>query len=115
MSAGREVANAPGAVLPVRVARRLLVLAAAMAGVLLPAGPAAAHATLLTTVPAAGYAGAGPVRQVVLVFDEPVTVTADSVRVTDAAGRRVPGATLRTAADGRQLTLPLVRQRRSAN
>jgi len=110
VTAGRAVANAPGAVLPGRVGRRLLVLAAAVAGVLLPAGPAAAHATLLATVPATGYAGAGPVRQVVLVFDEPVTVTAHSVRVTDAAGRRVPGAAVRTAAGGRQLTLPLTQQ-----
>jgi len=110
VSAGRTVAAGAGTALPARVGRLLVVLAAVMVAVVLRAAPAAAHATLLATVPAAGYAGAGPVRQVVLVFDEPVTVTAGSVTVADAAGRRVAAAAPRTAVGGRQLTLPLAQQ-----
>lgn len=50
-------------------------------GVLL-AGPAAAHAVLKSTSPAAGYSTAGPVRQVTLTFSEPVTATAAAVSVS---------------------------------
>ncbi len=87
--------------------RAAAVAAAAFAVVVATAGPAAAHPTLLTTVPAAGYTGAGPVRQVVLAFDEPVTATAGAVTVASAADHREPTKPLQHKAGDRQLVLPL--------
>ncbi len=80
---------------------------AALAILVVVAGPAAAHPTLLTTVPAAGYSGAGPLGQVVLAFDEPVTATAAAVQVTGADGRPVPTGPLQRQAGDRELILPL--------
>lgn len=87
--------------------RAAAIAAAVFAVVVAAAGPAAAHPTLLTTVPAAGYTGAGPVRQVVLAFDEPVTAAAGAVTVTSVAGRRSPTRPLERKAGNRQLVLPL--------
>lgn len=80
----------------------------AFAALVMTAGPAAAHPTLLTTVPAAGYTGDGPVRQAVLAFDEPVTATAAAISVTTASGHHEPTGPLQRQAGGRQLVLPLV-------
>lgn len=87
--------------------RAVAVIAVALVALVTTAGPAAAHPTLLTTVPAAGYTGDGPVRQAVLAFDEPVTVTADAISVTTAAGHHEPTGPLEQQAGGRQLVLPL--------
>ena len=64
--------------------------ALAMAGAALAvAAPAAsAHAALLFTSPAAGSAVPAPPEQVVLTFDEPVTLAGPPVVLTDAAGHR---------------------------
>ena len=75
----------------------VLVLLAVAAAVLVPAGAASAHAELLGTSPASG-AVVRHVHQVVLRFDEPVTVAADSIEVTDPAGRRVDSGRARAAA-----------------
>jgi copper transport protein len=92
-----------------RVGRRAAaVTVVALAAVVAAAGPAVAHPTLLRTVPAAGYTGDGPVRQLTLAFDEPVTATADALAVSTAAGSHVPTQPLRREAGGRQLVLPLV-------
>lgn len=88
--------------------RGVAVLLLALAALLAAAGPAAAHPTLLMTVPAAGYTGDGPLPQVVLAFDEPVTVTADAVSLTSASGQHVPTRRLQRRAGGRQLILPLL-------
>lgn len=91
-----------------RAAARSLTLAVSVLALLLMlAGPAAAHPTLLTTVPAAGYGSDGPVGQIVLAFDEPVTATPGAVTVTRIAGRRQPAKPLQLRAGGRQLVLPL--------
>ncbi len=88
--------------------RAVAVIVVALAALVTTAGPAAAHPTLLTTVPAAGYTGDGPVRQAVLAFDEPVTATADAISVTTASGHHEPTGPLQRQAGGRQLVLPLV-------
>lgn len=91
-----------------RVGRRLAaVLGATVAILLVTAGPAAAHPTLLTTVPAAGYSGAGPVRQVVLAFDEPVTATDTAVHVMRADGTPIATGHLQRTGGDRQLVAPL--------
>lgn len=91
-----------------RVGGRLTAVALAAFAILVAvAGPAAAHPTLLTTVPTAGYSGAGPVGQVVLAFDEPVTATATAVQITGAGGQPVPSGPLQRQAGDRQLILPL--------
>jgi len=88
-----------------RVAAVVLVAFAALVAV---AWPAAAHPTLLTTVPAAGYTGDGPVRQIVLAFDEQVTATSSAITVTSSAGHREPTGALFREAGSHQLVLPLV-------
>jgi len=72
----------------------LLVLLVAAAAVLLPVGAASAHAEILGTSPGAG-AVVQHVHEVVLRFDEPVTVAADSIEVTDPDGRPVDSARAR--------------------
>lgn len=54
--------------------------------VLLPAGPAAAHATLVSSDPAEGEVLETTPDVVTFTFDEPVALTAGSVQVFDAAG-----------------------------
>lgn len=91
-----------------RIGRRLVaIVGAAFAILVLAAGPAAAHPTLLTTVPVGGSSGQGPVSQVVLAFDEPVTATPEALHVTDITGRRVSTGPLQHRAGDRQLVLPL--------
>jgi copper transport protein len=75
---------------------RLFRLASALLGVLAMAGavlaataPAAsAHAALLFTSPAVGAAVPSPPAQIVLTFDEPVTLAGPPVALTNAAGHR---------------------------
>ncbi len=73
----------------VRTRRRLCGAVAAVLAVLavlLGAGPASAHATLVSTDPAEGSVVATVPDVVTFTFDEPVNLTGDSVRVFDAAG-----------------------------
>ena len=71
---------------PLRVACALALLALL---VLLPAGPAAAHATLVSSDPAEGEVLEETPDVVTFTFDEPVSLTAGSVQVFDAAGEAV--------------------------
>ncbi len=57
--------------------------------VLLPAAPASAHATLVSTDPSEGSVVQGVVQTVSATFDESVGVSDDSLRVFDPAGHRV--------------------------
>ena len=75
----------------------LLVLLVAATAALLPAGAASAHAELLGTSPPPG-AVVQQVHEVVLRFDEPVTVTADGIEVTDPSGRRADSGHARAVA-----------------
>jgi copper transport protein len=52
--------------------------------------PAAAHAVLEASVPAAGERIARPPSEITLTFDEPVETSLGSLRVLDAAGRELP-------------------------
>ncbi len=54
---------------------------------LLPAPRAAAHATLLATTPPAGYAVATAPRQLILDFDEPVSIVPGALTLTGPAGK----------------------------
>jgi copper transport protein len=77
-----------------------VLLAVAVAAVLLlgPAGPAAAHATLVSTDPAQGEVLQEAPERVVFTFDEAVRGVPDAVRVFDAEGVLVPAtATVRGA------------------
>ncbi|MEU2627650.1 FixH family protein [Kitasatospora sp. NPDC007106] len=75
--------------MPRRVAALLAVLAAAVALLFGGAGTAAAHATLVSTDPAQGAVTATAPAAVTLTFSEGVSLTADSVRVLDPAGKQV--------------------------
>ena len=75
-------------------ARRLVAgLVAAVALVLAAAAPASAHATLERTDPSDGSVLAAQPTLVAAQFDEPVGVSADSLRVFSPAGQRVDNGT----------------------
>ena len=65
---------------------RSLLVVAAMALVLVPATPASAHASLLTTTPSAGYSVSSSPPALTLVFDQPVSVRGAPLRVEGAGG-----------------------------
>ncbi|WP_240982028.1 MULTISPECIES: copper resistance protein CopC [unclassified Streptomyces] len=68
---------------------RLLVLAAALLGMLLAgAAPASAHAALTGSDPGDGAVVATAPKEVGLIFSEQVAMSADSIRVLDPSGRR---------------------------
>ncbi|MGW6552544.1 copper resistance CopC/CopD family protein [Streptomyces sp. NPDC055051] len=68
---------------------RLLVLAAALLGVLLAgAAPASAHAALTGSDPKDGAVAATAPKEVGLTFSEQVAMSPDSIRVLDPSGRR---------------------------
>jgi copper transport protein len=66
----------------------LLVLACVLLALLGSAGPASAHATLISTEPGSLAVLASPPRQVTLTFGESVQVTADGVQVLAPDGSR---------------------------
>lgn len=68
-----------------------------MLSLLLGAAPAHAHATLLGTDPAEGAVLEASPREVTFTFDEPVSVTGQSVRLFDAAGEELEAS---AAAEG---------------
>jgi copper transport protein len=74
----------------VRATRRAAaVLALAFAALVAAAAPAAAHASLESTSPAAGQRLDAPPPALVLTFDEPVSTTPGSIRLFDDTGRRL--------------------------
>ncbi|MFD9130080.1 FixH family protein [Kitasatospora sp. NPDC059571] len=75
--------------MPRRVATLLAVLAAAVGVLLGGAVPAGAHAALVGTDPAQGSVAATAPTAVTLTFSEGVSLSADSVRVLDPAGKAV--------------------------
>ncbi|CAM5324356.1 MULTISPECIES: copper resistance CopC/CopD family protein [Streptomyces] len=82
-------------------ALRLLVLAAALLGVLLGgATPAGAHAALTGSTPAQGSVVQSAPEQVTLTFSEGVAMDDDSVRVLDPQGKRVDRGKLRDLCSG---------------
>lgn len=89
---------------------RRILLSAAVTTLLLisSAAPANAHPTLLSTTPEAGYSVTAPPDQVVLVFDEPVSVEPRGVRVLDADQDEVRTSTVTADQGGRRLTVKLL-------
>ncbi|MGN6377703.1 MAG: copper resistance CopC/CopD family protein [Gaiellales bacterium] len=84
-----------------------LAVAAMAVAAALPA-TAEAHATLISSTPAAGGVVARAPHQVVLKFDEPVQPVKGGTDVVTSAGRSVLGGPPHTAAgDGRELVIPL--------
>jgi len=78
---------------------RLAFVGCATAALMLAAGPAFAHAKLLSEVPPAGDAGAAstntaPVTELRLAFSEALNGAFSKVAVTDATGAAVAGATV---------------------
>ncbi|MCU1667669.1 MAG: copper resistance protein CopC [Blastococcus sp.] len=89
--------------------RSALLLATLLGGWLLAgvitAGPAAAHATLVSTDPGEGARVARAPTKVTLTFDEPVSLAAGSARVLGAQGGRVDAGS--ASVEGPVLTIPL--------
>jgi copper transport protein len=91
----------------VRAAAGPLLLTAATAGLVAFAGPAQAHAVLVSADPRPGYT-ARSVSRVVLTFDEAVAVTGSSLTVTGASGRVATPVSIGTSRTARAtLTTPL--------
>ena len=86
---------------------------AATAALLLAAGPAYAHAKLLSEVPAAEDAAASqptpsPLTEIRLVFSEALNLAFSKIAVTDGAGHEVAlGTTALDPADNKVLVAPL--------
>ncbi|GAA3137196.1 copper transport protein [Kribbella aluminosa] len=91
----------PRALLP-----RLSLVAAAVFGLLFgTAAPAAAHPTLLSTTPQAGYSVAAAPDLITLVFDEPVTVDSRAVRLVDDAQHSIRTSDVTREQGGRRVTI----------
>jgi copper transport protein len=84
-----------------RVPAYLLALLVAVLTVVGVAGPASAHATLVSTDPAEGAVLPEAPGQVTFTFDEPVQLVPDGLLAFDAAGRRVE---VRPSAKGVEVT-----------
>lgn len=67
----------------------MLAAALALVGLVLLAGPASAHATLVSSDPAEGAVLASAPSAVTFTFDEPVRATSGSVHLFDASGREL--------------------------
>ena len=78
-----------------RASALLGALAVAGAALAVAAPAASAHAALLFTAPAAGSAVPAPPEQIVLTFDEPVTLAGPPVVLENAAGHRFAVGTAR--------------------
>ncbi len=77
-----------------------LALALALAGLLALAGPASAHAELVSSSPADGAVIASEPSQVTLVFSEAVTLRLSSIRVIGPDGLQVDSGAPRTVGSG---------------
>ncbi|MBE8521091.1 copper resistance protein CopC [Amycolatopsis sp. H6(2020)] len=71
-----------------KIARLSGALVLALSGLLLVAGPAAAHTELKSSSPAEGASVAAPPRKIELTFEEPVTLQADPISVTGPDGAK---------------------------
>ena len=91
------------------VALRRFVVACALAlGALLAlAGPAAAHADLVSSSPSDGAVVASEPHQVTLVFSEEVTLKLSTVKVVGPDGRRVDSGALRAGSNGDGIAVDL--------
>ncbi|WP_165367454.1 copper resistance CopC/CopD family protein [Phytoactinopolyspora endophytica] len=91
--------------LPLAVAalRLLAVPAGVVAGMVILAQPAAAHPTLVTTLPEAGYSITAPPEEIGLVFDERVTV--HEISVEGQARGDVETSEPRVSEDGTRITV----------
>ncbi|GGQ97109.1 hypothetical protein GCM10010280_51020 [Streptomyces pilosus] len=79
-----------------------------MAGLLVSATPAQAHAVLLFASPAIEGAVPTAPKEISLVFDEPVqAASARTVRITSGSGRSVPVGSPSRSEGGRQLIVPV--------
>ena len=97
----------PGAVRR-RLPRAVVAAALALGAVAGLAAPASAHATLESTNPPSGTAVAKAPAEVVLHFDEQVSVSPASVEVFNSAAKRVDsGATRHVPGDSRSVETPL--------
>jgi copper transport protein len=90
------------------VRRLVLTAVVAVVGLVAWPGRADAHPTLLLTSPAADTAEAVSPSSVVLVFNEPVTIGAQALNVTDAAGHAVGVDQVATARGATTLTGHLI-------
>ncbi|MEV4143749.1 copper resistance CopC family protein [Amycolatopsis sp. NPDC049691] len=71
-----------------KIARPLGAFLLALAGLLVLAGPASAHAELTSSSPAEGATLAAPPRKIELTFEEPVTLQPDPISVTGPDGAK---------------------------
>lgn len=86
--------------------RRLTLVALAALGVLVVgAGSAAAHPTLLSTTPQAGYGVQTAPTVITLVFDEPVSVDPHGVRLVDQSKKVIPTSAVTREQGGRRLAV----------
>jgi len=86
---------------PVRIAFMLC----ATAALALAAGPAFAHAKLLSEVPAEAAASAAPVTELRLTFSEALNSTFSKAQVVDASGAEAPATGTLDAADAKVLVV----------
>lgn len=88
--------------------RRLLVVLALLSGVLIgAAAPAAAHAALLETTPAAEQLVDAAPSEVTLLFSERVGTKLGASKVFDPSGARADEGRVSTRRDGREVVVPL--------
>lgn len=90
--------------------RAVLVFASAGCWLLVSAGPAFAHATLLSTDPPAGYAVAVAPHVISLDFDEPVTFQGPPISLRTASGRVLPVGRVSRSNGGRLVSAPVLGQ-----
>lgn len=96
----------------IRKAFRFAFMACATLALAVAAGPAFAHAKLLSEVPAAADAAdaaatAAPVSELRLSFSEALNVAFSKVEIVDAAGQATAGAVALDAADNKVLVVTL--------
>ncbi|MGI0150260.1 MAG: copper resistance CopC family protein, partial [Thermoplasmata archaeon] len=85
----------------------VLALLAAVLGVLVANGPAAAHSEYVTSTPAACAILPSAPSQVTVTVSEAVQTGTGSVRVTNAAGARFDRPNVTYSGDGRTLSVAL--------
>lgn len=89
-----------------RTAALAVLVIGVLAVLLLPAGPASAHAALLRSTPARDTVLPAAPSEVVLQFSEPVRLVPDKVRVIDPSGKRADVGT--PEASGNTVTITLL-------
>jgi copper transport protein len=92
--------------------RRVRILTAGVAAgfvVLITASPASAHVVLLFSNPAANSSVPASPRELILVFDSPVSLPATPIRLTGAGGQRMPLVDPATSRGGTVVTVAVNR------